>query len=173
MEATAAPKPTGQCELREKKGGFRLGGPYQREKQLSIVESEGYLLMTKHHARVSKVVLLIAIACVSLSTIADSQTRAGRSSFTRPLAESFSSDTPQDTSLLLAAYTGDMDQLTQLLRNGANVNAQQQNPHFNHGWTPICFGVIQSNLAMVRLLLRYHADVRTCGLPVGTVRNPE
>jgi ankyrin repeat protein len=60
-----------------------------------------------------------------------------------------------------------------LLRAGAKVNAQQQNPHFYHGWTPICFAVIKSNLAMVQLFFQHDADVRPCGLPVSTMRNPK
>jgi hypothetical protein len=124
-----------------------------------------------HYART--ICALILGACVWLPSTASTQTRGSRASLSRPLSESFSSDTPQDTALLLAAYTGGIDQVTHLLRNGANVDAQQQNPHFNNGWTPICFATIKSNLAIVQLLLEHHADVRTCGLPVGTVRNPE
>jgi len=116
--------------------------------------------------------LIFALCCV-FPAMSYAQRATGRSSLQRSLADSFASDRPDDTALLLASYTGDVNQVTQLLRTGANVNARQLDPSFYPDWTPICFAVIKSNLPMVRLLLEHNAQVATCGLPVGTVRNPE
>lgn len=113
----------------------------------------------------------LVLLCCFLSVISHAQRGTGRSFVQRPLADSFVSDNPDNAALLLAAYTGDIKRAEQLVDAGADVDARQQNPHFNRDWTPLCFAISKSYLSLVTFLLEHRAHVQPCGLPI--VPSPE
>lgn len=70
-----------------------------------------------------------------------------------------------DAKLIDALKAGDYVQAEEFIRNGANVNQQDE-----HGWTPLNFAAGMGNLPLVKLLVESGADVFKTGRDMRTPR---